>query len=279
MPSYDMDELDGRRETTQHRALVRESLELLRRVEDALETPMIVLAFAWLVLLVAEFIWGLSPLLQLAVQVIWAIFVVDFLLRFVIAPGKVRYLKQNWLTALSLFLPALRVVRVVRVFRVARAARGLRLVKIVGSLNRGMRVLAANLRRRGATYVIALTILVWFVGAAGMYAFESNLGSGRALHSYGEALWWTAMLLTTVGSEFWPQSPEGRILCLLLSLYSIAILGYITATLATFFIGRDAEDESTEFAGQRSIDALRRDIAELNATVARLAEQHNPRAE
>ncbi|HET6568937.1 MAG TPA: potassium channel family protein [Rhodothermales bacterium] len=243
---------------------------------------MIFLAFIWLVLLVAEFIWGLSPLLQLTVQVIWVIFVLDFLIRFVIAPGKVRYLKRNWLTALSLFLPALRVlrvVRVVRVFRIARAARGLRLVKIVGSLNRGMRALGASMRRRGATYVIALTLVVWSVGAAGMYAFESNPAGGEGLRSYGEALWWTGMLLTTIGSEFWPKTPEGRILCLLLSLFSIGILGYITATLATFFIGRDAEDEGAEVAGQKSIDALRREVEGLNATVRRLVQQDNTRAE
>lgn len=33
------------------------------------------------------------------------------------------------------------------------------------------------------------------------------------------------MLLTTMGSEYWPQTAEGRILCLLLSVYAFAVFG------------------------------------------------------
>jgi len=47
---------------------------------------------------------------------------------------------------------------------------------------------------------------------------------------------------------------RGRILCFLLSLYGFAVLGYVTATLATFFIGRDAENEEAELAGAKSTD-------------------------
>ena len=47
------------------------------------------------------------------------------------------------------------------------------------------------------------------------------------------------MLLTTIGSEYWPESPEGRVLTFLLSLYSLGILGYITATLASLFVEKD----------------------------------------
>ena len=39
-------------------ALKNERYELLRRLEDSLETPMLVLAFVWLALLVGELIWG-----------------------------------------------------------------------------------------------------------------------------------------------------------------------------------------------------------------------------
>ena len=71
-----------------------------------------------------------------------------------------------------------------------------------------MRALGASLSRRGFGYVIALTVLVAFTGAAGMYAFENVAPIG--MKSYGEALWWTAMVLTTMGSQYWPQTVEGR---------------------------------------------------------------------
>src|SRR3546814_5556332 len=96
-----------------------------------------------------------------------------------------------------------------RLFRVLRATRGVRLVGIVGSMNRGVRTMRASMHRRGFGYVMALTLIIVSVGAAGMYAFE---GGGKGFGSYGEALWWTAMLVTSIGSEFWPQTAEGRIL-------------------------------------------------------------------
>jgi hypothetical protein len=46
------------REGPDEEALERERYELLQRLEDRLETPMLVLAFAWLALLVVKLIWG-----------------------------------------------------------------------------------------------------------------------------------------------------------------------------------------------------------------------------
>ncbi len=239
--------------------------ELLERLAGGLEAPMTVLGFVWLALLVAELTVGLSPFWATAGTVIWGVFIADFALRFVVAPKKKRFLKTNWLTALSLVLPA---IRVLRIFRVLRAARGLRLLKVVGSLNRGMRALGASMGRRGFGYALALTALVTVAGAAGMFAFEDGPGG---LTSYGEALWWTAMLMTTLGSEFWPKTPEGRVLCIGLALYAFAVFGYVTATLATYFVGRDADDAGAEVAGGRQVEALTAEIASLRDEIRALA--------
>ena len=251
-------------------ALKNERYELLRRLEDSLETPMLVLAFVWLALLVGELIWGESLMFEVLGTIIWVIFILDFAVAFVLAPHKIAYLKNNWLTALSLLVPALRLFRfsrVFRLFRLARMGRSLRLLRVVSSLNRGMRALGASLSRRGFGYVLALTVLVTFTGAAGMYAFENAAPGG--LKSYGEALWWTTMVLTTMGSQYWPQTIEGRVLCVFLSLYAFAVFGYVTATLATFFIGRDAEDDKAELAGARQLAALREEMIALREEIRR----------
>ncbi len=54
-------------------------------------------------------------------------------------------------------------------------------------------------------------------------------------------------------------------LCFFLALYAFAVFGYVTVTLATFFIGRDADDDQAELAGmlQSEIIALRGEIQEL----------------
>ena len=94
-----------------------------------------------------------------------------------------------------------------------------------------------------------------------MYAFENEVPGG--LTSYGVALWWTLMLLTSIGSEYWPRTAEGRVLCFLLSLYGFAVFGYVTAALASFFIGRDAESEAALVSAQ-PIKELRAEIAALH---------------
>jgi voltage-gated potassium channel len=231
--------------------------------------PMLVLAFIWLALLVVEIVWGLSPLLEAASYIIWIVFILDFGLELWLAPRKLDYLKQNWLSGIALLAPALRVFRIVNLLRLTRLSRiggvtrGLRLLRVLSSVNRGMHALGASMSRRGFGYVVLLTLIVTLAGAAGMYGFENSNAGGRSLTSYSDALWWTAMIMTTMGSEYWPQTAEGRVLCFFLALYSFAVFGYVTATLATFFIGRDAENEDAELAGAASIAALQAQIAAL----------------
>lgn len=259
MPDRDRNEPD---------VLESELVGLLQQIEDWLETPMVVLAFVWLALTVAELIGDLGSPFGFVVSAIWVAFILDFLLRFTLAPKKFAYLRRNWLTALSLLLPAMRIFRLGRILRVFRASRGLRLVRAVGSVNRGVKALRASMGRRGVSYVMSFTLIVAFTGAAAMLAFEPEGREAGGFESYWDALWWTAMMLTTIGSDYWPVTAEGRLVCLLISIYSLGILGYITATLASFFVGRDAEDESAEVAGAHTIQALRRDITALRADLA-----------
>jgi voltage-gated potassium channel len=255
-------------------ALAMERRELLQRLDDLLETPMLVLAFIWLAMFVYEMVYGLSRQLEIIGLVIWALFIFEFVLGFSVAPQKLDFLKRNWLKALALLAPALRVFRVFRVLRIARlagTARGLRLLRVIGALNRGMNAFGAALSRRGFGYVVGLTVLLTLLGAAGMYAFERAPSGG--LDSYWSALWWTAMLMTSMGSEYWPRTLEGRALCLLLAVYGFAVFGYVTATLATFFIGRDAEDDAAEIAGARSVVALQDEISALRKEIRTLCAQ------
>jgi voltage-gated potassium channel len=248
--------------------LIEERRSLVRLLEDWLETPMLILGFVWLILLVIELTGNLSPVLELLGTVIWIVFILDFVLKFIIAPDKTDYLKANWLTALSLLVPALRVFRLFRIFRIlraARAARGLRLFRFITSLNRGMKALGKSFGRRGFGYVVALSIIVTFAGAAGMYAFENENPVG--LKTYGDALWWTAMTMTTMGSDYFPKTTAGRVLCFMLSLYAFAVFGYVTATLATFFVGRDSANPEAETAGIDEITVLRKEIALLREEI------------
>jgi voltage-gated potassium channel len=59
-------------------------------------------------------------------------------------------------------------------------------------------------------------------------------------------------------------------LCCLLSLYGFAVFGYITASFASFFIGRDAVGPEAEVAGAQDIAALRAEIALLRREMRQL---------
>ncbi|MGM0952578.1 MAG: potassium channel family protein [Pseudomonadota bacterium] len=251
--------------------LKRERYELLQRLEGWLETPMLVLALVWLVLLILELVRGETLVFYVFGTMIWIVFIVDFTVKLVLAPDKTTYLKVNWLTAIALLLPALRIFRVFRLLRLARAARGMRLVRVISSLNRGMEALGASLSRRGFGYVIALTLLVTFAGAAGIFAFENEAPGGP--DSYGESLWWTAMIMTTMGPEYWPQTAEGRVLCVFLALYAFGIFGYVTAALATFFVGRDADNSEAEVAGAKQLAAVRNEVNALRDEIRALSRQ------
>ncbi|MDF2441501.1 MAG: voltage-gated potassium channel [Abditibacteriota bacterium] len=267
----------------------RERRELLEQLEDRLEAPMLVLGVLWLGLLVVELIWGLNRALERVGTAIWIVFILDFAIKFVLAPRKSIYLRHNWLTALALLLPALRVLRIARLARLLRATRtvrGLRMFRLLSSFNRGFRALNATLGRRGFGYVVILTVVTTFSGAAGMYAFERE---STGFTTYAQTVWWTAMLMTTLGSEAWPQSGEGRVLCFLLALYAFTVFGYVTATLATFFIGRDAQTANSDQpleggsaphtngeagpAPAETLESLRQEIMLLRAEI-RLAAGH-----
>lgn len=239
-----------------------ERRKLLKRFEQFFELPLIVLGFVWLGILIIEFAYQTSPLLETVGVVIWVIFIIDFVIKFILAPVKLGYLKKNVLTMVSLAVPALRIFRIFRVLRLLRFSRGIRLVRVLGSLNRGMGALSKTMERRAFGYVAALSLIVLFGGAAGMYAFERTV-EGGAIKTYGAAVWWTVMILTTLGSEYWPKTIEGRILCVVLGLYAFAVFGYVTATLSSFFIGQDAESKSAEVAGSGEIEALKKEVREL----------------
>lgn len=235
----------------------------LRQLDDWLATPMIVLSALWVIIVLVELTTGGNPLLTTIGTTIWIVFIAEFALRLTLAPKKLGFLKHNWLTAIALLAPALRLFAMFRFLRAARALRGFRLVRIVGTTNRSMNALRRTLQRRKFGYVLGLTLLVIGLGAAGMLNFEPAREVRGGFTSYGDALWWTVMLLTSIGSQFWPATTEGRLLTALLSLYGLATFGYITATFASYFVGRDAQQKDGPVAGSEEIRQLLNEVRSL----------------
>jgi voltage-gated potassium channel len=118
------------------------------------------------------------------------------------------------------------------------------------------------MQRRAFGYVLLTTLIITFAGAAGMYAFENET---PGFTNYWLAHWWTATRVITAGNEFNPVTPEGRGLGFLIAVFGFSIFGYFTATFATYFIGRDAEEKDAPMAGSKEIEELKTEIIALRS--------------
>lgn len=241
----------------EEKKLDKERYQVLNRLNRMMEVPLLILGVVWLVLLVVELIWGLNANLIGVVNVIWFIFIADFIIKFILAPKKIKYLKKNILTLISLIVPAFRLARFAQVLRFGR---GIRFVKVIGTMNRSLRSIHHTMQRRAVGYVVVVTAMVVFTGAAGMYALEKDT---LGFQNYWDSLWYTAMLTTSIGSQYWPATAEGRLLSFILALYGLGILGYVSATLASLFIGQDAQSKKAPVAGAAQIEELHKEIKAL----------------
>jgi voltage-gated potassium channel len=229
----------------------------LARAHRRSEPALVALSVVWIGVVVADLVYGsLPPLLGAVVWIIWGLFILEYGVGLLIAPDRAVYVRARWLTALSLVLPALRIVRLGSALRLVGASRLMRsvgLLRVLTSVNRGLGTLQRLARRRGIGYVLAATAIVVTVGAAGMAYFEAPTALGGdagrgALSNYESALWWTAYAMTS-GVPSQPQTTEGRLLGWLLTVYGLAVFGYVTAILASHFVERDQAARATDPAG------------------------------
>lgn len=268
----------------EHAPIEHQRWELLAEIDELIDKPLIFLSFIWLLLLIVEFTVGLSEFLLKVSFVIWGLFAADFVLGFTLAPVKRLYFRRNWITAVSLVLPAFRFVRAFSALsslRLVRATRSVVFLGLLTSASRGIRAVKRTFARRKFGYVVALTVLVMLIGAAGMTFFESpssireanatdEQGAVDGIESYSEGIWWTTAVMT-MGFAHSPQTAEGRILAFLLAIYALGVFGYITGTIATHFLAQDAATDSHPAESHQTAEAgLTEAVATLQAEVRAL---------
>jgi voltage-gated potassium channel len=230
----------------------------VERFEQRTEMPMAVLAVVFFV----AYAWPiLSPNIsqqwkdacRITNYVIWGVFAVEFLIRIVLAEQHMRYTFRHFADVLMLALPVLRPLRV------------LRLLVLLQMLNRRA---SGALRGRVALFVGASAILVLFSAALAMLDAERGK-HGATIRTFGDALWWAGETMTTVGyGDRVPITGEGRVVGFALMLAGIAVLGTVTASIASWLVERVQEiDVATEAATRGDIDALRAELAMLREAV------------
>jgi voltage-gated potassium channel len=78
-----------------------------------------------------------------------------------------------------------------------------------------------------------------------------------------------------MGSAYWRRRGRAACSACCLSLYAFAVFGYITASFASFFVGRGREEERAA-GGDPDAAALRSEVAALRAELGRLGGRGPP---
>ena len=118
-------------------------------LEEHLEIPMFLLALVWLYLFGKEMITGLSTFEEDLILVIWILFILEYLIKLFVAPRKMEFVKDNWITLIALLVPALRVLRLVKAISLLNSVRVVNSTKIIRAVTSGKRFFSALQEAQG----------------------------------------------------------------------------------------------------------------------------------
>lgn len=227
--------------------------DLLGRLDRYLDVPLALASVLMVLLAVIELSGELGEpwrgRLALLGWSLWGLYFIEFAVKFALAPVKRAYLRRNWIDVLVLLVPFLRFLKVLSVLRATRALPLFRLAVFGG---RGSGAAVALLRRRRLGQLALVSVLVVLLGAAAGLLLESGTPAST-IKDFGDALWWSGALVTTVGSELYPVTAGGRVLGFLLMLYAVGIFSYFIASIASVLVGIDSE-QPPEGAGREGGD-------------------------
>jgi voltage-gated potassium channel len=224
-----------------------------QRWRQLTEWPLAAVALIFLIVYAWEIIADLSgptaDVVERVIWVTWLIFLVDYVVNLVLAKERWRWFYRHIFDLLVVVLPMLRPLRL------------LRLVTLLTILNR---TAGSAFRGRVVIYVASGSALLVFVASLGVLDAERGV-EGSSITTFGDALWWAFVTITTVGyGDYFPVTVEGRLIAVGLMLGGIALLGVVTATIASWIVEKVARREEDDAA------ATRRDLRALSAQIAQL---------
>jgi voltage-gated potassium channel len=218
------------------------------------------IAAEWLLDLPAE----VSRLIFLIDTAVCCVFLLDFAIRFRVAPRKLQFMKWGWIDLIA-SIPAIDALRWGRVLRIVRI---LRLLSTYHSLRDFLRALTVSKSSAGVAAVFVIAFLVVSFGSLGVLLAESRAEGGN-IRTAEDAVWWSMTTITTVGyGDRFPVTDVGRLIASVLMVVGIGLFGTLSGAAAGFFLG--GKPEEPEDVRQRreilaKIDALQQRLDERDA--------------
>lgn len=193
---------------------------------------------------------ALHSLCNWTLFVIWVFFAFDYFARLSIAENKRMFVRKNLLDLAAVALPFLPLLR---------AIRALAAVTVLSRRNRGSR------SQQVTTSVVTLAFATWFVAGLAVTEAERQI-DGANIQGVGDGWWWAITTMATVGyGDTYPVSTQGRIVGTALMIMGVALLGTITASIASNFNSTDSEDSSNGTSSASEVEDLRKRVAELES--------------
>jgi voltage-gated potassium channel len=223
-------------ERTRGKPITLPRMTRVERWERRFEIPLLLSALAFLV----AYAWpildprmdpGIETFLTVVSWTVWGVFFVDFVIRLMLAEEHRRYALRHWYDVLLIVLPMLRPLRLLRILVFAR---------FMG------RSIQRNLAGRVTVYVVATAVASVALGALAVLDAERENPEAN-IKSFGDALWWAMTTVTTVGyGDRFPVTVQGRLIATALMIVGMALVGSITAALATWFVESARAGQNTD---------------------------------
>lgn len=226
----------------------------LERWRAATDVPLVVLAVGTLPLLLLEIERDLLPdhdrvFLDVVNLVVLAAFATDYVVEVVVAGDRRRHVRTEWASLLIVLaqvvalLPGLVGMAALRGLRGGRALRlgvmAVRLLALGGAVTRRGDGL---LRRHAAGLALGTAGLTW-ITAAVAFTLTEDVGEGRRIGSFFDALWWSTCTLTTVGyGDVYPVTGVGRMVGAVTMVVGVAAFAVVTAKVAEVLVRPPAGD-------------------------------------
>lgn len=194
-----------------------------------------------------------NDILNAIIWITWAMFAVDYVVSLVLAERRWQWFVRHLLDLAIVLLPLLRPLRLLRVLALVAVIR---------------RATGSALRGRVIIYVTGSAVLLVYIAALLMLEAEGSEGS---IQTIGQGLWWAFVTITTVGyGDYAPVTPMGQMVAVAVMIGGIALIGVVTATLASWIVERVSDEtEADQVATKAQISALTDEIAALRADLAR----------
>jgi voltage-gated potassium channel len=187
---------------------------------------------------------------DLALLAVYCIFVADYAVRLYLADPRGKWFVRHLWELPVIVLPFLRPLRL------------LSLAVVVNALQRAV---GQTIRGKVIVYTACGAVAIVYAASLAILDVEGTRPESK-IHTLGDALWWATTTVTTVGyGDLSPVTPMGKLVAVALMIGGIALVGSVTATLASWIVQRvAAEDTAEQVATRTQIEELRDEIQRLS---------------